>query len=267
MGLAILSLISLTLFAGVRSTTRMSDAGEARGARSQTMRLVSSYLEEMLSTTVPVQSTESGRRVNHFAGTTEQLSFIVDGPARFRAGGLVEIAIEGGRADGQDQIKISRGLLHPELIEISPANQIRWRARSEEEGTYDERVILEDAQIQFAYFGRGKDGVEPRWQDEWSDELGLPSLVKVTITSDAHGEWPAIVVRPMVQRARIQRVANEGAADAAADADDDDKGNDSDSATNTDTGNTPTGRQQSEACKKIAGSFESDLESECAGTR
>ena len=196
--LTLLSLVSVAVFSAVRSSFRISEAAEQQVSRNQDLRLVASFLDRAVRGLVPLTSVDRGKRLPHVQGSAEALTLVVDGPPRFRAGGLQEVRIAQEKPqEGRGIIYTSR-LVHPDLMERDGS-----AVAYVDEAPDDERVLLRDAKFVLAYFGRASPRAEPRWHDEWDGKRGAPILVRMRI-EQAWGTWPDIVARPQVQRVRYQ---------------------------------------------------------------
>ncbi|MEM7251182.1 MAG: prepilin-type N-terminal cleavage/methylation domain-containing protein [Pseudomonadota bacterium] len=189
-GLALFSLVSVALYGSLQAGMRTSEAGTERADAMQELRIVSGFLRRELEDVFPLINVQKGKRGAVFEGEADWVKFAVDRPALRGPGGLYEVRIENTREDGKRVIAMSWNLLHPDLID--------------EEDAVQTRIIAEDLEATFSYFGRQKRTEDPEWHETWSSESETPMMVRVEFDSDVV-DWPVLDAAVRVNTPKILR--------------------------------------------------------------
>ena len=182
--LALLSLMLVVLFGGLRLGARSWDAAEAKLGRVGDCLLIQDFIRRQLQQAKPVLRNSQDKRVEiAFEGDFERLSFIAPLPIRRGQGGLYSFSLA---VDEDEQLTIRYYPFDETADEIPDESKI------------DQEILLDNvAEITFEYFGTVDDTSQTRsWQDRWQDRQTLPMLVRLNLeTTDTINKWPEMVVK------------------------------------------------------------------------
>lgn len=196
--LALLALLLVGVYGGVRTATRSVRAGDAAIERLDQIRSAQQLLRRELAQAmmVPLDHNDQGDRL-YFIGGGRQLSFVAPLPGFLGKLGpqLQQISLQ-KTAQGDTLELVARfATLSPDGSAPSPLGQ--------------PEVLLQGIRSgRFSYRGRDLKGQPGPWQDEWPDGRWLPVLVRIELTLDGGGDWPVFEV-PL----RIDPSANRGPVD------------------------------------------------------
>ena len=202
--LTLLSLIAMALFAAVRAGLRITEAAERAAAANQDMRVISDLLVGTFTGSVPLTSVEGGKRLPHMKGDATSVALVIEAPARFRPGGLHEVVFEQVGRNQSSSLRMTRRLIHPDLLRKGATSITYERAEPD-----DERTLLDSATVKFSYFGRTQPRADPKWHDEWQGRWGTPLLLRAAIVQNGVS-WPEVVARPQAQKVRFQHLRGGG---------------------------------------------------------
>lgn len=180
--LALLSLLLVVLYGGLRLVGRGSTVGIERVERVADAHAVRDLLRRQLrqSQAVMVDDPERGRVVL-FEGSAEKIRFAGPMLAHLGFGGLYEQRLEIGDAAGDQTLQLS---WRP-LFELDDEEALEPQTR----------VLIEPLEtFEVEYFGAAQPGDTAEWQATW-EAPKLPLLVRILIATDA-GAWPELIVRP-----------------------------------------------------------------------
>lgn len=181
--LAILSLISLFIFMGLRSGTSLWSAYTNASNTSADVTVTQTLLRDILEGTYPSinRSAEANGNLN-FWGETTSVSLETRLPRNMTRGGFYKVDISGS-IDRQLTItwNDAQGL---------PSRETAPRGKK--------TVLLEPlSDLRFDYFGTKKEGGMARWWSSWADEPRLPSLIRIHVAlRDKQNLWPDLIVAP-----------------------------------------------------------------------
>jgi general secretion pathway protein J len=181
--LALLGLLSVGLFGGLRFGLHAWQHGSARTDRSQRMLTAQNLLRRIIGDVYPQFVAEDPTRGHvDFSGTATSLEFLASAPIALGHSGRLRYRLVVERhGDHTDLIMTAR----PELADAD--------ARATER-----RTLLADVEaIAFGYFGRTRSDDAAQWRDAWSGQVDLPQLVRVRV-ADAGRAWPDLVVAPRI---------------------------------------------------------------------
>ena len=186
--LAVVAMIAVVLFEGLRFSQRAHEKVVGRGGDSwqifASQRLIRSLLESAYprdpgaAEMVPTYGIEGDR---------EKLSVLAGAPLAAGGSGLQRYEIEPRRnSKGRTDVVV------------------RWRAelaaQSQSADSTAEEILIENvAAVKWAYLDAER-GAEPAWLDQWRGHASLPRLVRLQV-SFASGDprtWPELVVSPRI---------------------------------------------------------------------
>lgn len=186
--LAIVALIAVVLFEGLRFSQRAHEKVVERGGASWQVFASQRFIRSLLESAYPREPAPT-EVVPAFgiAGDSEKLSLLAGTQLAAGGSGLQRYEIEPRRnaKGGTDVV-------------------VRWRtdptADSQSADSTAEEVLIEDvAAVKWAYL-TGERDAQPVWLDQWHGRAALPRLVRLRV-SFASGDartWPDLVMAPRI---------------------------------------------------------------------
>jgi general secretion pathway protein J len=172
--LVLLSFVFLLLASGLKFGTNVWSRQNKELSNNVEIHAAQDFLRRVLSEARPVMIEADPARARHvfFEGSNNSIRFIAPMPGHLGMGGFYELTIY-----------LAEGDQSGNRIELS------WRIS----------LMSGVRELQFAYFGyRGQQNEPARWYNDWQGLQFIPSLIRVQ-TKLSEGDWPDLVVAPMVQ--------------------------------------------------------------------
>lgn len=232
--LALVALITVLLFSGLRLGSRAWDGVDTVAERNAELRSARGFLDRTLSQARDLVLRYDAQDHQVFAGDATSLEFVAPLSEHVGIPGLyvLRLGLEGG---GKDlNLVLTRWLLHPDVLS-GGADAPEWQPldpgspgisadRDEEPdmsaGAFGQTALLEGVgAFELAYFGvaeesglnasasgqsvrstrgvqTGDNGIEAegQWYEEWTKQPHPPKLIRVRLTSRRQ-DWPDSVVR------------------------------------------------------------------------
>ncbi len=206
--LALVSLIALLLFSGLRLGTRTWEGVEAAADRTAELRVARNFLERELRQARQIELTFDAQRRFVFAGDEKSLEFVAPLSEHVGIPGLYVLRLtlqEGERR----QLVLTRWLLNPDVLagtDTAPAwepleagQAVRGPSPSVEDdiaaGAFGSAVLVERVgELAFSYFGAQQGELEPVWHTDWLDQPRPPLAVRVHLTTTEQ-TWPDALIR------------------------------------------------------------------------
>jgi len=206
--LAIIGLIVLLLFSGLRLGGRAWEAVDTVGERLSGLRLADGFLRRALGQTRAANAVYDAQTVQVFAGESGRLEWVAPLSEHVGVPGLyiLRLGLE-GTGEARDLV-LTRWLLHPEVLEGRDGAP-PWKPMSEQDadvaselgaeldraaGAFGRALLLRDvSRFELAYYGLLDGDTEPGWHAEWLDQTLLPRLVRIQLETTAQS-WPDLVV-------------------------------------------------------------------------
>ncbi len=206
--LAMIALITLLMFSGLRLGSRAWEGVDAAGERVGRVRLAHGFLARTLAQARPAVTFVDGGAVNVFAGDAQRLELAAPLSEYVGLPGIyvLRLTLE-GRGDDLSLV-LTRWLMHPEVLagmDDVPA----WEPLLEDagmaldsvpvgtdlaDGAFGRTLLLEDVnELEIAYFGLAEGEDEPDWHEEWTEQPRLPLLVRIRLTT-LDQAWPDLIV-------------------------------------------------------------------------
>ncbi|GGF51443.1 general secretion pathway protein GspJ [Aliidongia dinghuensis] len=183
--LAILGLVSLMLFGGLRFGLNAWTRESAHANAVSDIGVAQGFLRRAIGEAYPLfQVDGEDKRVNPFVGSRRALEFLAPTPASLGSGGRQRYSIGTETAGARTDLVIWS---QPELA-ADPAK--RWKT-----------ILVPGIRtLSIDYFGRQGDEEEAHWHDAWQDASHLPELVRlqVAFAADDFRTWPEFVVAPRI---------------------------------------------------------------------
>lgn len=247
--LALVALITVLLFSGLRLGSRAWDGVDTVAERNAELRSARGFLDRTLSQARDLVLRFEAQDHQVFAGDATSLEFVAPLSEYVGIPGLyvLRLGLEGG---GQDlRLVLTRWLLHsdvlngnaeaPEWVPLEPGSPGISGAPAEERdmaaGAFGQATLLEGVgAFELSYFGvadetglgasasgrstrstRGAqvagEGAESegKWHDEWINQPHPPQLIRVRLTSRRQ-DWPdSVVALPQVDQAEEVQIRTE----------------------------------------------------------
>lgn len=186
--LALLGLMLVLLFGGLRLGVRSWDAAQGTVDTMGTVRAVEGFLRREFSQIHPYRfKGPNAQPTLAFRGERERVIFVAPLPERIGGGGLrlMSIALE---RDAQGQRIVWReqplDVAQPDFSSLANASGQVLISR--------ELASVED--LGLGYFGRPGDAPAPYWSERWDDPARLPQLIRVHVRLRSGEPWPDFVV-------------------------------------------------------------------------
>jgi len=178
---ALIALLSVMLFEGMRLGTRSAALSAAINDRSGQWSLAYGVLRRQLAgaESVPVKQQQPGPNTVDFDGSSDSLNFIESPPAFLALGGLYRMQlafVRGGRGG-----RLTLGWTRLDESETP-------------EGGAPSTLIDNLASAEFSYFGALEADQAPEWQQSWQGIDHLPTLVRLRIAFADGQRLPDLIV-------------------------------------------------------------------------
>jgi general secretion pathway protein J len=181
--LAVMAVLSVLLFTGLRFGAHAWDGSEAHGAGMDEVRLVQDFLRREIEQAYPAfVSADPTHPAADFHGDANALVFIGPSPQAAQSHGRSRITLAAVR-DGKHLALMIRA--QPEL------GGAGW----------SDLLLRNLVSVRFAYFGASTRGGSPSWRDSWPGGTQIPQLVRLRIDF-AKGDarfWPALAVATRIE--------------------------------------------------------------------
>jgi general secretion pathway protein J len=206
--LAMVSLITVLLFSGLRLGSRSWDAVEASADRTGALRLAHGFLLRTLIQARAASLVFDGAMLPVFAGDAERLEYVAPLSEHVGVPGLYVLRLQVEGSGDRRNLILTRWLIHPEVLEGTdeiPA----WEPLKEDSqmslgsmppdqdaaaGAFGRTLLLEGvAGLELSYFGVTEGESDPEWHDEWMEQATPPSLLRIHLTTSEQ-TWPDLIV-------------------------------------------------------------------------
>lgn len=186
LGMSIMSIMMLLLFASLRLCVQNWNAGEKKIAQVSQAAVIQSFLQSKLHAAIPLDADFLEEPQFSFQGSKDELQFVAAMPASAARLGLqlFKISLVPSARDEQGQY------LQVEMQPFFPLGD-------SEEWDEEPIIILKKIQsLKFSYFGADGpySGGDPSWENEWIEKQSLPELVSIEIELVNDEIWPQLVV-------------------------------------------------------------------------
>jgi general secretion pathway protein J len=183
--LALIGLLTVALFGGLRFSARATDRSGAAIDHASQLALAYGFLQSQLSNTQPFPATADPKDQEIiFSGTPDQLDLVTTAPSRLAVGGFFQLRLTTASNNGQLRL-IGEWLPLPR------------RASGSLETVLQPAVILEHLRsIRFAYFGATDVDDPAEWHDRWQAVSNLPKQIRVRVYFADGWQSPDLIVAP-----------------------------------------------------------------------
>ena len=189
--LALLALMSATLFGSLALAGRSWDAGEAKVNDTASMRVSHEFLRAQLEG----QHAQRMKKVQEwpiiFVGERDTMSFAAPLPSRVQGGGIWYYRLRVADVDGKQSLVLDRMI--PDVLAAAPPAF---------DGSEHSVLATGIAALSISYLGpdpgvvAGASGFEPAWRERWEDKQRLPQLIRIDVRPERGAPWPTLYAVP-----------------------------------------------------------------------
>ncbi len=181
--LALLALLLVGVYGGIRSATHGARSGTAAIERMDAISAAQGFLRRELAQALaqPIGTDDHGQPV-FFAGSAHEMRFVAPLPGYLGTLGpqLQVLKLVAGGQDGQ-RLEYQLAMLPPDGSAPTALGK--------------PQVLLDHIkQGGFRYRGRDASGADVAWGDDWPDGSRLPQLVSVRLVLQGAHDWPDLDV-------------------------------------------------------------------------
>lgn len=178
--LALLSLLLLGVYSGVRSATHTVASGELKIEQLDEVRSSQQFLrrELMQAMAQPIAHDDNGNNI-FFVGSSDEMRFVAPLPGYLGRLGPQLIDVKLVSDDKGKQLVASLAEMPPDGSPLRPLG---------------EPQVLVDGVVDghFSYRGMNAQGQPMDWQDDWTFTGNMPSIVDIKLTLANGREWPLL---------------------------------------------------------------------------
>lgn len=191
--LALLSLLLLGVYAGIRSATHTVESGELKIEQLDEVRSSQQFLrrELMQAMAQAIAHDDNGNNI-FFVGSSSEMRFVAPLPGYLGRMGpqLIDVKLVSTDKDGK-QLVASLAELPPDGSSLHPLG--------------DPQVLVDGVvDGAFSYRGLNAQGQPMDWQDDWKLTGNMPSIVEIKLTLANRREWPLLSAPLRVNAAATQ---------------------------------------------------------------
>ena len=207
--LAMVSMIAVLLFAGLRVGSRTWDLVDVSADRVGAVRLANGFLLRTLSQARPVSLVFDGALVAVFAGDAEGVEYAAPLSDYVGAPGLYVLRLQVGGDGPQRALILTRWLIHPEVLEGKLEGVPKWEPFKQDSplalgdlpldrdavaGAFGRSLLLEGVkEIAIDYYGVLAGETDPEWHKEWLGQPTPPALMRIHLNT-IDQTWPDLIV-------------------------------------------------------------------------
>jgi general secretion pathway protein J len=194
--LALLALLLLGVYSGVRSATHTVQVGSVKIEQLDQIRSAQQFLSRELAQAMaqPMGHDDNGNGI-FFVGSGDTMRFVAPLPGYLGRMGPQLIQLKLAPGEHGKQLVASLAVLPPDGSAPKPLG---------------EPQVLLDGVIDgsFSYRGVNQQGQPMDWQDSWNATATMPNLVTIKLALDQGRPWPMLSVPLRVNAAAIQGPGN-----------------------------------------------------------
>lgn len=205
--ITVLVLLVGVLFAGLRMGDRTWRAVENKSLDLTEMRLVWRFIDDRVRDFQPVYQDSEGQRRILFAGTGDAIEFVTTSSYQNHFGGYYIVRLQLIPGDQGSRLALRQWLYQPSVLE-GVGDIPEWTSLVEDGSPpklddgevnviYSEAVLLEKvSSFSIEYWGATDNTEDADWQDEWTEKIKVPMLIKIKIKQNDI-EWPELFFTPI----------------------------------------------------------------------
>ncbi len=206
--LAMIGLITLLLFSGLRLGSRAWEAVEKVSGQTDELRLAHGFLARALSQARNLNVMVQAESVMVFGGSDTALEFAAPLSEHVGLSGLYVLRLTLERRGAGQTLVLNRWLLHPEVLAggddfppWEPLEKDGGKALDDYPsdldragGAFGRTLLLAEVDaFGVAYYGTLDGETEPGWHNEWLAQSTLPTLLHIRLTT-ASQSWPDLFI-------------------------------------------------------------------------
>jgi len=203
--LALVSLITLLLFSGLRLGTHAWEGVETIAERTAEPRIAINFLARVLTQARPARVSFDAQEVLVFGGDAENLELVAPLSEHVGIPGLYILKLSLAR---EGMLVLTRWLLHPDVLEGSGdipewepfdgSDRISAAGPLDEDlaaGAYGSTLLLDGVEdLKIAYFGILEGEQDPDWYQDWMEQPRMPQAVRIHLSTNEQ-TWPDLLIR------------------------------------------------------------------------
>ena len=195
--LALLALLLLGVYSGVRSATHTVKAGTLKIEQLDDVRSAQMFLRRELEQAMSqaIARDDNGNNI-YFIGSSNEMRFVAPLPGYLGQLGpqLIDVKLISAGDKGK-QLVASLALLPPDGSKPKPLGE--------------PQVLVDDVvEGAFSYRGLNQQGQPMDWQSDWTYTGNMPNVVAIKLTLQAGREWPQLSAPLRVNAAAAQGPGN-----------------------------------------------------------
>ncbi len=196
--MALLALLLLGVYSGVRSTTHTVQAGTAKIEQLDEVRSAQQFLRRELAQAMAqaISRDDNGDNI-YFVGSENEMRFVAPLPGYLGKMGpqLIQIKLVPGDKGEGKRLEASLAVLPPDGSAPKPLG--------------DPQVLVEGITGGgFSYRGINEQGQPMDWQGDWKYTNNMPSVVTIKLVLEHGREWPLLSAPLRVSAAASQGPGN-----------------------------------------------------------
>ncbi len=207
--LAMVTLITVLLFAGLRVGTRTWDLVDATADRVGAVRLAHGFLLRTLTQARATSLVLDGTMVPVFAGDSGHLEYVAPLSENVGVPGIYVLRLQVEGSGRQRDLILTRWLMHPEVLAGKPDGTVKWEPlkkdtqmglggipldRDAAAGAFGRTLLLEGVkEIEINYYGVLAGENDPDWHKDWLEQPAPPALIRIHLTT-VDQTWPDLIV-------------------------------------------------------------------------
>lgn len=196
--MALLALLLLGVYSGVRSTTHTVQAGTAKIEQLDEVRSAQQFLRRELAQAMAqaISRDDNGNNI-YFVGSENEMRFVAPLPGYLGKMGpqLIQIKLVPGDKGEGKRLEASLAVLPPDGSAPKPLG--------------DPQVLVEGITGGgFSYRGINEQGQPMDWQGDWKYTNNMPSVVTIKLVLEHGREWPLLSAPLRVSAAASQGPGN-----------------------------------------------------------
>jgi general secretion pathway protein J len=183
--LALMGLVALVAFGGLRFGVRAWETGSSRAAEADEIEAVQFFLRRQISRMILPEGRQGGASGAVMLGAPREIRFLSILPPELGVGGIGHFRLYLEPEADNGRLALDWALYRPDGL-VVPSDAAE-RSRALLSGVRDIRI---------GYYGAVRDGEEPSWRDAWPSPDRLPSLItlELAFAGSDRRMWPALSV-------------------------------------------------------------------------
>ncbi|MDX8390450.1 MAG: prepilin-type N-terminal cleavage/methylation domain-containing protein [Mariprofundaceae bacterium] len=180
--LALVGMIMLLVFSGLRIGSRSWNATELNFERLSDMHSVLAFVKRSVGNAYPLHLNQLVGKGLAFSGDEQALHFVTELANMRGSGGYYAVSMD--REKSHFRVRIAA--YNSEMKSFKDVDFL------------EPHFLSKDIErLTFSYFGKKKRGSKARWHHAWEKQAHFPQLVKVEVAQSGM-DWPLLIVQPKI---------------------------------------------------------------------